>query len=81
MNDIELAYASDLALVLGANIRQARECQGLSQRAVAKRAQLSFVYWNCIEKGHAMPRIRTLVRMSRALDWSVGELVEGLDDV
>lgn len=60
---------------VGATIRRRREQLGLSQRALAKKAQINTGYMSRIEADERVPGASTLVSLATALEMSVGELV------
>ena len=59
--------------------KRRRHEMGLSQQDLANRAGLSLQTINQIERGRHRPRPRTLVTLAQALDWTPGELLDGLD--
>src|SRR5215213_8988156 len=63
---------------LSTNIRTARKARGLSQEAVARRADISLNLMGRIELGTVKnPHYTTLHGIAHALDMTVDELVEG----
>ncbi len=58
-------------------VRGWREARGLSQRALAERAEVGYVLVARLELGQTDPRLSTLRRLAEALDVTVGELVDG----
>lgn len=62
--------------VLGQRIRQLREHQGLSSRALARAAGLSETYVSQIERGRETPSLKTLAKIARALGVPLGDLVD-----
>jgi Zn-dependent peptidase ImmA (M78 family)/transcriptional regulator with XRE-family HTH domain len=54
--------------MIGERIKRARIARGLSQREVAKRAQLSAMAISKFERGEATPTSTTLIRLARALE-------------
>jgi len=61
--------------VLSVNLRRYRSSKGLSQKALADRAQLSRVGYRDIESGKATPRLDSLQRISDALGVPVPDLL------
>ena len=59
---------------IGTRLRTAREALGLSQEAVAARAQLNTSYLSQIERGRKMASLEVLMRLSGAVNLSLGEL-------
>lgn len=69
-------HAQDPALVsLGAAIRRARLERGLSQEELAHRASIDRSYMSSIERGGQNPGIVSVVRVARAMDMTVTELM------
>ena len=65
---------SNLA-ALGREIRRYRKAKGLSQEALAERADLHLNYIGLLERGQRNPSFLTLLDLARALDIGVGKLV------
>ena len=63
----------------GSNVARIRDQRGLSQDALAERADLDRTYVSGIERGLRNPGIKTVIRLAKALDTTVGELCRGLD--
>lgn len=61
---------------LGSKIREARATQGISQRQLALMTGISRSYLWKVETGTADIGIDVLIKIARALDTSVRELVE-----
>lgn len=61
----------------GANVREARLARGWTQETLGKRAGLATVQISRIERGRREVRIKTLLKLVRALDVTPGELLEG----
>lgn len=59
------------------NLRRLREDRGLTLRALAKKAGVGFVSVHRIETGKQDPTLSMLVRLAKALDVTVAELIEG----
>lgn len=59
--------AADVARQFAANLRQARERADLSQEEVGWLASLHRTEIGLLEKGHRIPRVDTLVKLSAAL--------------
>lgn len=57
-------------------LNEIRERQGLSQRALAKKAKMSQTYLCNVETGKADPSLSTLTRLAKALGVTVSELVK-----
>ena len=61
---------------LGANLRNAREKQGLSQEQVAEAVGITQPAYSYIESGFKNPSVATLVRLSNLLNVSMDELTK-----
>lgn len=57
-------------------IRTNRKRRGVSQEALAASAGLNRTYLGSIERGEAMPSLRTLQQLADALSLKLSELVE-----
>jgi transcriptional regulator with XRE-family HTH domain len=69
-------HAHDPALMsLGAAIRRARADRGLSQEELAHRSGIDRSYMSSIERGGQNPGIISIVRIARAMDMTVTELM------
>ncbi|MFZ5898761.1 MAG: transcriptional repressor LexA [Bacillota bacterium] len=64
---------------VGANIRQARERFGISQRRLAARTGLSSQFISDIERGRTPPSIKTLKLIADALNVPPAVLIEGTE--
>jgi transcriptional regulator with XRE-family HTH domain len=58
-------------------LKRWRAVRGLSQRALAERAGVGCVLVARLELGQTDPRLSTLRRLAKALNVTVGELVDG----
>lgn len=63
----------------GRNVARLRDERGLTQDALAEKADLDRTYLSGIERGLRNPGIKTVIRLARALDTSVAELCEGVE--
>jgi len=63
----------------GASVRRHRESEGLTQLALAERADLDQTYISGIERGIRNPGIKNVVRIAKALEIPTAMLVEGVD--
>lgn len=61
-----------------ANPRQRRRTAGFSQEALGDACDLHRTEISLLERAGRAPRLSTIVRLSRALDISLGELLEGI---
>jgi transcriptional regulator with XRE-family HTH domain len=64
---------------LAAVLRRLRTDRGLSQEAVAHRADISFTTLAKIELGQSAPGWATVRAIARALDVTMGELGDAID--
>ena len=65
---------------VGALIRQHRLEHGLSQEKLGHQADLHRTYVSSLERGIRNPTITVLHRIASALDLTVSELLDGLED-
>jgi DNA-binding XRE family transcriptional regulator len=61
------------------NLKRVREERGISQEALAHRADLSPSHVGKIEQRRREPGVRTIVKLSKGLRVSAAELFEGID--
>lgn len=66
-------------VVLGENIRKFREAKNVSQEQLAFDAGLDRTYIGGAERGERNLTILSALKVSRALDVRLGQLVEGLE--
>lgn len=66
-------------VVFGATLRGFREEQGLTQEALAERADLHTNYVSSVERGERNLSLFNIVRLAYALNLDVSELVKTLD--
>lgn len=64
-----------LRVVVGANIRRAREARGLPQDELAHRAEVHVTYLSGVETGKRNITMNVLERLAAALEVSAAELV------
>jgi transcriptional regulator with XRE-family HTH domain len=64
--------------ILGDAIRKQRAKAGLSQEALAEKADLHPVYVGKIERGEQWISLHALLRIAKAVDVRVRDLVKGL---
>jgi transcriptional regulator with XRE-family HTH domain len=69
---------TDPLLILAVNLRQLREAQGLSQEALALRADMDPAEVRRIESCRRDPGVRVLTRLAEALDRTPAELLAGI---
>jgi len=65
----------DHARALGNRLRQLRRQAGLTQVALAERADISTVYVNKIERGLATPSVRVLHKLAQCLNTEASSLL------
>jgi transcriptional regulator with XRE-family HTH domain len=68
----------DLRQAFGARVRRLRIARGLSQEALAERAELHWTYVSGVERGVRNPGLNTIGRIARALELSPSKLLSGL---
>lgn len=69
-------HANDPVLVaLGAAIRRCRLAKGVSQEELAHRGVIDRSYMSSIERGGQNPGILSIVRIARAMDLTMTELM------
>lgn len=66
-------------LLIGGNVREARQQAGLTQQTLAERAGLALKTLSRIENGEDM-NLSTLAAIAAALDVTLGELVDQGDN-
>jgi transcriptional regulator with XRE-family HTH domain len=64
-------------VVFGRNVARVRAQRGLSQDALAEKADLDRTYISGIERGVRNPGIKTVIRIAHALNVNVGDLCKG----
>jgi len=67
------------AVVFGDGLRERREKQDLSLRALADLAGMSYTYISDMERGRRVPSLTTIIRLAVALDCKVTDLVGMFD--
>jgi transcriptional regulator with XRE-family HTH domain len=73
---ILLAMSEDAAANLGRNIAQLREARGLTQQKIAAVAGIPRATWANLESGAANPTLAVLIKVARALQVRLEELIE-----
>jgi transcriptional regulator with XRE-family HTH domain len=66
------------AVEFGRRVRDRRTVLGLSQMALAERAELHFTYVSSLERGRRNVSLRNIVRLADALNVDPADLVRGL---
>ena len=64
---------------LGLTVRQYRLALGLSQEKLAEQTGLHRTYIGGIERGERNVSVKNLLKVARALDVTVADLVQGID--
>ena len=60
--------------LIGTRIREFRKARGLTQEAVAERAEITVVYLSKIENGHVRPTLDLLSQICDTVGLDLGEL-------
>ncbi len=66
--------------LVGRNLLRLRRARGYTQEQLQALAEITQPYLSGLESGSRNPTITILVRLAHALDVSVSELIEGVDD-
>ncbi|CAM4115916.1 helix-turn-helix domain-containing protein [Paenibacillus alkaliterrae] len=66
---------SEIAGLIGENIRQLRKKRGLSQEQLALRADINASYMGQVERGEKNPTIDVLSKIALALQLPIGQIV------
>jgi transcriptional regulator with XRE-family HTH domain len=74
-SDADLAEVR-LRSALGLRVREARQKRGLSGRQLAQLAGVTSAFISQIERGQATPSISTLLRLTSALEITIGDLFD-----
>lgn len=73
-----MANADPFLRSLGFAVKKLRESQGLTQEALAEKADLDRTYLSDIERGGRNPGIKNVARLAKALDVTPSRLLEGV---
>jgi transcriptional regulator with XRE-family HTH domain len=68
--------AAPAIVILGANLRRARQRTGLTQAELAQRAGLAQPAISLIEAGQANPTVQTIQQLANALGCPLAELLK-----
>lgn len=71
--------AHPIRIKLGSNIRRHRDMLGLTQEALAEKADLDQTYISGIERGLRNPGIINIAKLAKALQITTSELCSGVD--
>ena len=66
-------------LAFGRNVARIRAERGFSQNKLAEKADLDRTFISGIERGVRNPGIKTVLKVARALNVSVGDLCKGVN--
>jgi transcriptional regulator with XRE-family HTH domain len=58
----------------------AREQRGMTQADLSRASGLNTARISKLERGDSIPRLETLLKLSRALKMTIGELIDDLDE-
>jgi len=72
--------SSPITTEFGRRVRARRERLGLSQMALAERAEVHFTFISDIERGVRNPSLLTMTKIADALDVDLAKLVRGLGE-
>ena len=64
----------------GATVRRLRKHAGLSQEALAERANLSADFVGFIERGENVPTLTTILQLARALGVQPSKIIKDFDE-
>jgi len=64
------------AEIFGRRLRQLRTARGLTQEQLAEAAGITSTYTSDLERGEKVPSLSILLRLARAFDITVAELLE-----
>ncbi len=78
---IDLVRVEGLGEAVGKRVRELRESGGFTQARAAEAAGMPREVWTRIERGVYVPCLVTLARVAEAIDVSIADLVEPVDDV
>lgn len=71
---------SEIAAVVGKQIRLLRQSKGLSLEGCAERAEMSVTFLGEVERGRKDPSLRTLLRLSAVMELPLSAFLVGLED-
>ncbi|HEX7153185.1 MAG TPA: helix-turn-helix transcriptional regulator [Thermoanaerobaculia bacterium] len=74
-----MRHATRAGALFGARMREIRTQRGLTQKALAKRADLLQTHVSDLELGLKLPNLLTVIRIAVALGCTVAELTSALD--
>ena len=68
-----------ILFAFGQSVAKHREAKGLTQEALAAKADLDRTYLSDIERGKRNPGIQNVIRLAKALGVKTAKLTEGVD--
>ena len=71
---------SEIAQVVGKQIRLLRQSKGLSLEKCAESADMSITFLGEVERGRKEPSLRTLQRLSTAMELPLSAFIVGLEN-
>ncbi|HUI06392.1 MAG TPA: helix-turn-helix transcriptional regulator [Verrucomicrobiae bacterium] len=73
-----MAKRHPVLTAFGLNVRKQREARGLTQEALAEKADLDQTYISGIERGVRNPSILSIAKMAKALGVPLSQLTNGM---
>ena len=73
-----MAKADPVLRAFGVSVKSLRESRGLTQEALAEKADLDRTYLSDIERGLRNPGVKNVVRIAKALGITAAKLMEGV---
>ena len=74
-----MPYRDRTLISFGRNVARLRGERGFSQDKLAEKADLDRTYVSGIERGVRNPGIKTVIRIAKALNSSIGDLCKGVE--
>lgn len=73
-----MAKADPVLRAFGFSVKQHREAKGLTQEALAEKADLDRTYLSDVERGTRNAGVKNVVKIAKALGISASRLMEGV---
>jgi transcriptional regulator with XRE-family HTH domain len=73
-----MAKRHPVLTAFGLNVRKRRESKGLTQEALAEKADLDQTYISGIERGIRNPSVLSIAKIAKALGVSLSQLTNGI---
>ena len=73
-----MAKRHPVLTAFGLNVRKQREARGLTQEALAEKADLDQTYISGIERGIRNPSVLSIAKIAKALAVSLSQLTNGI---